>query len=112
VDSDTGQGGAAQRVYLTAAAISEEEESGDTTTGGQVDAHGMNPPRVTQAQLGTMRANQEREQKGELQRHSDTVEPLREITTMVVYLGVGRRANDREPGTTPIEMAVEVNEDA
>ena len=81
----TGQGGAAQRIYPTAAAISEEEKS------GQNDAHGMTPTRATRAQLDTMRANQEREQdrqKGELQRLSDTVEPLREITTMVIYLGV------------------------
>ena len=87
----TGQGGAAQRIYLKAAAISEEEKSGNTATGGQNDAHGMTPTRATRAQLDTMRANQEREQdrqKGEVQRLSDTVEPLRKITTMVIYLGV------------------------
>ena len=31
-----------------------------------------------------------------LQRHSDTEEPLRQITTMVVYLDVGKRADDRD----------------
>jgi len=40
------------------------------------------------------------------------VKPLREITTLVVYLDVGRRADNRDPGTAPIEMAVKVTEDA
>ena len=76
---------------MTAAAISEEEESGDTSTGGQNDTHGMTQPGATQ--LNAMRANKERaqeRQKGELQRHSDTVK----ITTMVNYIGVGRRVED------------------
>ena len=32
----------------------------------------------------------------DLQRHGDTEEPLRQITTMVVYLDVGKRADDRD----------------
>ena len=70
MDLDTGQGGAAQRVHLTAAAIGEEEESGDTSTGGWNAAHGMTQPRATQAQLDPMNTDQERaqdRQNGELQ---------------------------------------------
>ena len=42
----------------------------------------------------------------------NTVRPLLEITTMVNYLSVGRQADDKDADTAPMEMAVEVNEDA
>jgi len=62
------------------------------------------------------RATQERTQDrtGELQRHNDALEPLQEITAMGNYVGVGRRANDRDPGTASLDMALaaEVTEDA
>ena len=58
-------------------------------TGGRNDAHGMTQPLATWAQV-----------------------PLQEITTTENYLGVGRRADDKDPGTAPIEMAVEVTKDA
>ena len=49
-------------------------------------------------QLDTMRAKRERDelQIGNLQRHGDTEESQREVTTMVVYLGVRDLADDRE----------------
>ena len=73
------------------AAISEE----DPAKGGQDDAQGGVR---TRAQMDTMRAKRERDelQMGNLQRHGDTEEPQREVTTMVVYLGVRNRTDDRE----------------
>ena len=59
-----------------AAAISEEETPEDPATGGQDDAHGRTPARVTRVQLDTMRAKQERDeerQMGNLQRHGGTL---------------------------------------
>ena len=49
--------------------------------------------------MHTMRAKRERDEERQmdaLQRHGDTEEPLRQITTMVVYLDVGKRADDRD----------------
>ena len=46
-----------------------------------------------------MRAKQEKgeeRQMDALQRHDDTEEPLWQITTMVVYLGVEKQADDRD----------------
>jgi len=58
---------------------------------------------------------------GNLQRHGDTEEPQREVTTMVVYLGVRDIADDREathaeePATSGHDAdggTLEVTEDA
>jgi len=49
--------------------------------------------------MDTMRAKRERDEERQMenqQRHGDTQEPLRHITTMVVYLGVGKLVDDRE----------------
>ena len=46
-----------------------------------------------------MRAGRERDEErrmGNLQRHGDTEGSLRQITTMVVYLDVGKLADDRD----------------
>ena len=95
----SGQGVAGQWVYLTAEAFSEEEESGLTMTGGRNDAHGMSQPRATRAQLDTMRAVKKERRIDKMASFRDTaVRPLLEITTMVNYLGVERRADDKDPG--------------
>ena len=51
-----------------------------------------------------------------LQRHGDTEEPLRQITTMVVYLGVEKQADDWDTATGGQDDAhgetPEVTEDA
>ena len=48
--------------------------------------------------MDAMRATRERDelQMGNLQRHGDTEEPQREVTTMVVYLGARELADDRD----------------
>ena len=48
-----------------------------------------------------MRAKRKRDelQRGNLQRHGDTEEPQRQVTTMVVYLGVGEQADDKDTVT-------------
>ena len=113
--ADTDQGQAAKRWYLTAAAISEEEKAEDLATGGQDDTQGGVRTRATRAQMDTMRAKREREelQMGNLQRHGDTEEPQREVTTMVVYLGV---THAEDPVTGEQDDAhggtLEVTEDA
>ena len=46
-----------------------------------------------------MRAKKEKDEERQmdaLQRHGDTEEPLRQNTTMVAYLDVGKRADDRD----------------
>ena len=69
------------------AAISEE----DPATGEQSDSGQGVRTRASRAQMDAMRATRERDelQLENLQRHDDTEEPQREVTTMVVYLGVG-----------------------
>ena len=90
----TGQGQAAKRWYLTAAAISEE----DPATGEQSDSVQGVRTRASRAQMDAMRATRERDERQmeNLQRHGDTEEPQREVTTMVVYLGVRDLTDDRE----------------
>jgi len=72
----------------------------------------MTQPRATRAQLETNEERAQDRQTGELRRHNDTVRPLLDITIMVNYFSIGRRAEDKDPGTAPIEMEVEITEDA
>ena len=49
-----------------------------------------------------MRAKKEKDEERQmdaLQRHGDTDEPVRQITTLVVYLGVEKQADDRDTAT-------------
>jgi hypothetical protein len=49
--------------------------------------------------MDTIRATRGRDEErqiGDLHRHGDTEEPQSHITTMVVYLGVGILADDRD----------------
>ena len=93
-------------------AINDEEEPEDPATGGQDDAHGRTPPRNW-----TLCARSKREMRSDRWAiYSDTEELLQQITTMVVYLGVGKQADDRVTATGGQDDAhrgtLEVTEDA
>ena len=99
-------------------------ETEDPATGEQDDTQGGVLTRATRAQLDTMRAKRERDdrQMEKFQQHGDTEEPQRQVTTMVVYLGVKKLADDRnvihaeDPSTGERDDAhegtLEVTEDA
>jgi len=103
-------------MYLTAAAISEEEDPSILRQAGRT-TH-MEELQHAQLERNWIHcARSKREMRSDRWAiYSDTEEPLRPITTMVVYLGVEKEAADRDTATGGQDDAhggtPEVTEDA
>ena len=83
-------------VYLGVRKLANVTHAEDPATGERDDTQGGVRTRATRA-TRTMRAKRERNEREmeNLQRHGNTEEPQRQVTTMVVYLGVRKLADDR-----------------